>query len=219
MYASVAQQWFAQDRTVHLVKVFASDKQAIETWFSLGFGQVSVQGFRDTNYTHDKTTGIEVVPARTEHIELLVQLKSGHRRYESKAPMFIPAESATSDIIEAQREEMQAMLRDSECRCWMAFQNGNPAGMMSLRPAAGSGLSPLLQMTRMVYAEDALTGEAARDPNVRGVLLDAALNWARGRGYERFYIGFRPADSLARRVWFGVGFRPVAYWLMRNIAL
>ena len=70
MYASVAQQWLAQDRTVHLVKVFASDKQAIETWFSLGFGQVSVQGFRDTNYTHEKTTGIEVVPARTEHIIL-----------------------------------------------------------------------------------------------------------------------------------------------------
>ena len=114
---------------------------------------------------------------------------------------------------------MEALLRDPDRRCWVAFQNGNPAGMMSLRPAAGSGLSPLLQMTRMVYAEDALTDEAALDPNVRGVLLDAALNWARGQGYERFYTGFHSADTLARRFWFGVGFQPVAYWLMRNIAL
>ena len=216
MYASVAQQWLAEGDTFHFVKVFAADNQAVETWFSLGFGQVSVQGFRDTNYTHEKATGIEVVPARAEHIEMLVQLQSEHRRYESEAPMFIPFESASPDIIEARQEEMEALLRDPDRRYWVAFQNGNPAGMMSLEPAAGSGSSPLLQMTRMVHAADALTGEAARDPNVRGMLLDTALNWARGQGYERCYTGFTASDTLARRFWFGVGFQPVAYWLMRN---
>ena len=86
---------------------------------------------------------------------------------------------------------------------------------MDLRPAAGSGLSPLLQMTRMVFAKSALTGEAARDPNVRGVLLDTALNWARGQGYERVYTEFHAADTFADQFWVGIGFQPVAYWLMR----
>ena len=216
MYASVARQWIAEGDTLHFVKVFAADRQAVETWFSLGFGQATVQGFRDTNYTHEKVTGIEVVPARSEHIEVLVQLQSEHRRYESEAPMFLPFESASPDIVEARQEEMEALLRDPDRRYWVAFQNGNPAGMISLGPAAGSGLSPLLQMTRMAYAEHALTGEAARDPNVRGMLLDTALNWARGQGYERCYTGFTAADTLARQFWFGVGFQPVAYWLMRN---
>ena len=61
-----------------------------------------------------------------------------------------------------------------------------------------------------------MTGEAAHDPNVRSVLLDTALKWARGQGYERFYMSFPSADTLAHRFWFGVGFQPVAYWLMRN---
>ena len=181
MYASVAQQWLAEGDTLHFVKVFASDEQAVETWFSLGFGQVSVQAFRNTNYTHEKVTGIEVVPARAEHIQMLVQLQSEHHRYESETPMFIPFQSASPDMVEARQEEMQALLRDPDRRYWVAFQNGNPAGMMSLGPAASSGLSPLLEMTRMACAEDALTGEAARDPNVRGILLDTALNWARVR--------------------------------------
>jgi hypothetical protein len=219
MYAFVAAQWRAEGDTLHLVKVFACDRQANETWFSLGFGQVTVQGFRDTNYTHEKVTGIDVVPARAEHIEMLLQLQSEHRRYESEAPMFIPDRSAASDTIDARREEMGALLRDPDRRCWLAFQNGNPAGMMSLRPTAGAGLSPLLQMTSMVKLADWLTGNAARDPNVRGLLLDVALNWARGQGYERCYAGFNAGDTLARRFWFGVGFQPVAYWLMRNTAL
>jgi len=216
MYASVAQQWLAEGHTSHFVKVFAADRQAVETWFSLGFGQLSVQGFRDTNYTHEEAAGIEVVPARAEHIEMLVQLQAEHRRYQSEAPMLIPFESASPDIVEARQEEMEALLRDPDRPYWVAFQNGNPAGMMGLGPAAGSGLSPLLQMTRMVMVDDALTGEAARDPNVRGMLLDTALNWARGQGHERCYVEFRPADTLARQFWFGVGFQPVAYWLMRN---
>lgn len=219
MYAAVAQQWLDQRYSVHFVKVFASDKQAIETWFSLGFGQVSTQVFRDTNYIHENAAGIEVVPARAEHIELLVQLQAEHRRYESETPIFIPApaESATSDRVEAQREGMEALLRDPDSRIWVAFQNGNPAGMMSLQPAAGTGLSPLLHLTRMVFAGDALTGEAARDPNVRGVLLDTALNWARGQGYERVYAVYHAADTFAHQFWVGIGFQPVAYWLMRAL--
>ncbi len=81
---------------------------------------------------------------------------------------------------------------------------------MNLQPLAGSGLSPLLQMTRTVGVGDWLTGEAARDPKVRGVLLDMALNWARGQGYERCYIGFDAADNPAHNFWFSVGFQPVA---------
>ena len=216
MYASVAQQWLTEGDTLHFVKVFAADQQAVETWFSLGFGQVSVQCFRDTNYTHENATGIEVVPARAEHIEVLVQLQSEQRRYESEAPMFIPFESASPDIVEARQEEMEALLRDPDRPYWVAFQNGNPAGMMNVGPAAGSGLSPLLEMTRMASVGDALTSEAARDPNVRGMLLDTALNWARGQGYERCYYGFAAADTLARQFWSDVGFQPVTYWLMRN---
>ena len=219
MYASVAQQWLAEGHTSHFVKRFAADRQAVETWFSLGFGQLSVQGFRDTNYTHEGAAGIEVVPARAEHIEMLVQLQVEHLRYQSEAPMLIPFDSASPDIpdiVEARQEEMEALLRDPDRPYWVAFQNGNPAGMMGLGTTAGSGLSPLLQTTRMVVVDDALTGEAARDPNVRGMLLDTALNWARGQGHERCYVEFYTADTLARQFWFGVGFQPVAYWLMRN---
>lgn len=217
MYAAVAPQWLAKRCFFHFVKLLARDKQAIDAWFSLGFGQVSVQVFRDTNYTHEKATGIEVVPAQEDHIELLVHLQSEHRHYSAEAPMFIPAESGASDSIDARREEMTRLIRDPDRRCWVALRNGSAAGMMSLGPWLGSGLSPLLDLNRMVFVQDALTGEAARDPNVRGVLLDAALNWARGQGYERCYAAFRAADTLAHRFWFGVGVQPIAYWLMRRI--
>ncbi len=219
MYASVSQQWRAEGGTLHFVKVFANDKQANETWFSLGFGQVTIQGIRDTNYSHERATGIEVVPAQAEHIDILVQIQLEHRRSRSEAPMFIRYESPTSDSIEVLREVMEALLHATDNHCWVAFQNGNPAGMMNLRPPAGSGLSPLLQMTRTVVVREWLTGEAARDPNVRGVLLDTALNWARGQGYEHCYIRFSAADNLAHNFWYSVGFQPIAYWLMRNTAL
>ena len=217
MYAAVASQWLQQGYLVHFVKLLASDRQAVEAWFSLGFGQVSAQAFRDTNYTHEKATGIEVVPAQEDHIELLVQLQSEHRRYEAETPMFIPSEADPADSVDARREELTALLRDPVRRCWIAFRNGNAEGMMSLRPAAGSGLSPLLQLKGMVVVQDALTGEAARDPNVRGVLLDAALNWARAQGYERCYAMFHAADTFAHPFWFGAGFHRIAYWLMRRI--
>ncbi|HEY7043050.1 MAG TPA: GNAT family N-acetyltransferase [Nocardioidaceae bacterium] len=65
-------------------------------------------------------------------------------------------------------------------------------------------------------------GATATHPSQRGqgigrALVEAALDWAYGRGYETVSVDFESANPLARPFWLGIGFEPTGYRVRRMI--
>lgn len=209
LYGAVADDWLAKGCPVHQVKVFAGEREDLEAWFSLGFGQLDLQVLRDTSSVPHEQVQVDVRRALPEDAELVIGLQLELARDWATSPVFRPFALSDDDV----RKETSARLADPDRPCWVGSRGGDAIAFIALRPGPGSGLSPLLQLEQMVFVDWAL----ARDADVASAMLNHALDWARARRYEYCYGCFYSADLTARRFWLGNGFRPVACWLERRI--
>lgn len=61
---------------------------------------------------------------------------------------------------------------------------------------------------RKAWIEDVVVDAASRGRGIGGMLVRAAIAWARGRGADRVLLTSNPARSEARALYLRLGFRP-----------
>jgi len=81
---------------------------------------------------------------------------------------------------------------------WVAEQNGGVVGSVFVQPTAGIPGSAQL---RMLYVEP-----AARGQGIGATLVDQAVSFARGAGYERMRLWTHTIQEAARRIYAAAGF-------------
>lgn len=209
MYADLSRRWLAHACFGHCVTLFAHEREAIDAWFSLGFGLTVIDALRDLSPTGRPAAEVEIRRATAEDMHLITPLMLALRRHLAAPPIFIPL------IIEQGKGDLERWLSDPANALWLALQGGDTVAFIRLEPSRGE-VMPISDETT-VAVTGAFTKEQVRGQGVGTALLDHALDWARLAGYEHCSVDFESANIPSSWFWLGKGFRPVCYSLARRV--
>ena len=212
LYAAAAPRWLTAGCFAHYVLVPAADRQALDAWFSLGFGQQMARAVRDTGPVAGRAAaaGIEIHRGGPEDIEVVMRLVERLSRYHAEPPIFLPYLPETAA---GQRAHHEELLAGPANVYWLAYRGGHAAGMQVFVPPQPAMVTP----ERSIHLHEAYTEAAERGGGVAGALLDHAMAWARQAGYERCTVSWMTTNLLATRFWLRSGFRPLSYRLARFV--
>lgn len=213
LYAAAAARWFDEGRTRHYVLAPASDRELLESWARLSFGQQHAHGIRDVP---DAPWPESVRLATEDDIDVLVELSPLLVEHQERAPVFgigLPRES--EDEI---RASILEDLPNPKIGDLVAEQNGRVVGAYQLAPVELSGSHTSLARP----AGSVLLSWAATRPDVRGsgaglALMDASFAWAQEQGYDTMVTDWRETNLLSSRFWPRRGFRRSFIRLYRSI--
>lgn len=210
MYAALAPALLRLGIFDHQVLLPVSDRNAVEAWFSLTFGERMHVAGRGLESVKGELADVDIRLAGPEQVEEVWGLFAGLGRYNTTPPLFVP------DIYEdeAWRKELEEDLRRPENAFWTAYEDGEMAAVMYIRPTA-----------RMVFDRPpgtanlsiAFARKKARHGGFGTALLRRCVAWARDNGYQRIALDYFTYNLLGARFWQGHGFRPVATILQRRI--
>lgn len=212
LYAAAAPRWLANGCFAHYVQVAAWDAAAFDAWFSLGFGQFSVRATRSTTVPGAApAAGIDIRRGTVEDIDAVTRLSEGLSRHHADSPLFLPylaeAQAAGGDY-------HLAMLANPLAAYWLAFRGGRAVAMQTFHPPHTTEPDT---PERSIHLENAYTEPEERGAGVTTALLDRAMAWARGAGYESCTVSWMTANLPAARFWAAAGFRPTSYRLLRVV--
>ncbi len=209
MYASLSRRWLAHGCFSHGVTLFAHEREAIDAWFSLGFGLTVIDALRDASSVQRSVADIEIRRATPEDVDLVTPLELALRRHLARSPIFIPL------IIDEGRKNPEHWLPDSANALWLAFQDDNVVAFMRLEPA-GFEVMPISEKTTVAITR-AFTKENVRGQGIGTALLNHSLDWARSVGYKHCSVDFESANIPGSWFWLGKDFQPVCYSLTRRV--
>lgn len=212
LYARVAGRLVADRRLVHYVDVPAGET-ATTPWSDLGFGRELVHGLMAVKARGRQPRGVEALAIRRAGPGDLPQI--GRMAAESArglraAAVFQPQPEAA---LAALRTHYAAALADSRCGAWIASRRGEEIGMAVAVPAVPDPVTP----ESCVELVETFVAPSARGAGISRILLATALAWAYDNGHRYMSARWHSASPTAAGHWPSVGFRPVAYRLVRTL--
>ena len=212
LYAFSSQRWVDEGRTRHYALVPRFGDQ-VEAWFRLSFGAQQAHGI--------KAVELRAWPPGTRHaepvdLEALIELAPLVSDLHALAPVFSGVDR--DDDGDELRAVLAAEIASDEVGELVYERDGQVVASFELAPVEK------VSTHRGLAQPDgaACITWAASLPDVRGsgaglVLTEAALAWARERGYARIVTDWRETNLLASRFWPSRGFRRSFLRLYRSI--
>jgi GNAT superfamily N-acetyltransferase len=215
LYAAAAGPWFESGATRHYALVPATDRELVDAWFRLGFGQQQGLGLREVPAERAAPPeGVSVRRAGPDDVETVLRLDL-LGEFQAGSPTFSPTTAPDADEL---RAEMEEELADEDSAVFVAEVDSRAAGLATAAPVVYSSLH-----AGLARPEDAgILGYAATLPEVRGsgaglALTEAVYAWVRERGWGTIVVDWRVTNLLASRFWAGRGFRTSFLRLYRSI--
>jgi GNAT superfamily N-acetyltransferase len=209
MYARLSAHWVADGCVVHAISILANDRSAIEGWHGLGFGLAAADGVRTLSPLPEPGTEIEIRRAGPEDSEQMGDLISALQRHLMGAPTFLFR--GEPDRV----EQHAAWLADPANALWLAYQGTSVVACLGQGPPNPDACN-IIDDKGTTSIVSAFTREGARGRGIATDLLNRALGWARGQGFERCAVDWEPMNILGNRFWTR-HFHPVCYALMRHL--
>ena len=209
LYEHISEIWVRNGCLTHAISIFAHEKETVDTWFHLGFGNRCVDAIRPlTDVTGIKNNHCKIRIATEKDAERLLAIEREDRQYFSRAPLFMPAIDVPTidDMIES------LTLKDHFT--WIALDNEKPVAKMNIRKGGEYPFIADDEKTINVYGAYALP--EARGTGVAASLLNEIVQWAKARGYERLGVDYESFNRLGSRFW-EKHFTPFAYCMFRKI--
>jgi ribosomal protein S18 acetylase RimI-like enzyme len=217
LYGFAADRWVDEGRTRHYVQVPASERELLEAWYRLCFGQQHAAGVTEVP---DVPWPDGVREARPDDLEGVFELTPLIREHQADAPVFsanlrveTPEETRAAIVQEITNEEVGALVAKVDGRLVGGFIVA-AAEQAGDAPHAFTGLG---RPERASYLAWAVTRPEARGSGAGVALTDACFAWARGRSYETMVTDWRVTNLLSSRFWPRRGFRTTFLRLYRSI--
>ncbi|HNS51578.1 MAG TPA: GNAT family N-acetyltransferase [Anaerolineae bacterium] len=204
MYRCASPRWIADRCPVHAVTL-ADDHQGIEGWQWLGFGLAAVDGVRDLSPVQGGRANLSLRQAGPEDAGELTALDQALAQHMAAPPVYW-----THDA-----EDRCEWLRDPDHIAWLAYEDEEAVGCLGLELGRAGGCQ-IVQDEKTAGITIAYVREGARGKGITTALLNQALAWLRGHGYERCATDWEPMNPPANRYW-PKRFEVVCYSLMRWI--
>jgi GNAT superfamily N-acetyltransferase len=212
LYAALSEYWVDAGYFTHYAGVPATDRQALDAWFSLGFGQEFGFGVRRTTplAAERPDPNIDIRLAGPQDIDLVMRMVDANGAYHARAPMFSPY---LPETFLDHRQYHVDLLADPANAVWVAYRDGEPLGLQTFVPSMEGPSNP----ERCIHLQNGYTEPAARGSGVASILLAKSLAWAHQAGYEYCTVGWLTTNLLSSRFWQRSGFRPCFYRLCRSV--
>jgi GNAT superfamily N-acetyltransferase len=217
LYAALGEKWVAWGCFAHFALMPAADPALLDRWFALSFGIEQVHAIADLEAPNlsprPDPPGVTIRPATPEDRGHLEELSDVIWRHLVGPPVWgihLPERDP------GERVEWGDLVEDPKMRLWLAFCDGRLAGVQGYDWEEADRLDPLLPERCAGHAV-AGTREWARGRGIARALWRHAAAHARSAGWRYCKTDWRSTNLTASRVWPRLGFRPVAYRLVRRI--
>ena len=212
MYATIADQWLANGCFLHAITFYPHESEAIEAWFSVGYGLAVMDALQPLARAWDPvrlSPDIHIRRGGPDDVDRVTPLELGLDRHLSASPAYLPF------LVEDGRQGWQRWLADEKHALWLAHQGDEAVAYVRFEPSEGLVLPTSSDQT--VAITGAYTREEIRGQGVGTALLQRGFEWARGAGYTHCSVDFESANLPGSRFWLGSGFVPVCRSLMRRV--
>jgi GNAT superfamily N-acetyltransferase len=218
LYATLGRHWVAHGCFAHFVLAPAASRQITDAWFSLSFGLEQIHALLDLDSAPPGDHGaspasLEIRRAGPADRELLAEFSSiiwSHQIGEPVWGIMLP------ETVPEVREGWAELAEDSSITVWLAFLEGQPAGIQGFWPAEPSDLAMWIP-PKCVILSVAGTRPEFRGRGVGQALTRHGLAQARSAGARYCETDWRSTNLQAARFWPGEGFQPVVYRLVRRV--
>jgi ribosomal protein S18 acetylase RimI-like enzyme len=217
LYGFAASRWVEEGRPRHSVVVPAHDRELLDAWWRLSFGQQHAYGIREVVAPEAVTVpeGFEVRAPREEEIDDLIDVGLALPVHQRLSPVFGFALAWTR---EDERAEWVETLAGSEEKILIGSFEGRPVACWSLVDATRSGENRgLIRPDHACHLGFAATLPEFRGTGIGVALTEAALAWAAESGYPAMITDWRVTNLLSSRFWPRRGFRMSFLRLYRSI--
>ena len=212
LYAELADRWVRRGFFNHTVLVLDGDRALRDLWDSLGFGRWLTTAIRSVAEPVSDPPELDIRELGTDSLDVITALEAANARHHNSSPIFIPYLPEDREMF---RTRTEAMLEDPANAHFVAYEDGEPAGMNTFMTE--SRHSPLLQPERDIYLFQGIVYEPYRHAGIGRGLLAHSMRWARDHGYTTCSLHFFSANISGARFWTNNGFRPAAHVLSRHI--
>lgn len=212
MYAAIADHWLANGCFLHGITLYPHESEAIEAWFSVGFGLVVLDALQPLDRTWDPVRlppGIGILRGGPRDVDRVTPLELGLDRHLSASPTYL------AFLVKDGRHDWQRWLANERHALWLACQGIEAVAYLRFEPSEGLVLPTTSDQT--VAITGAFTREDVRGRGIGMALLRRGFEWARSEGYTHCSVDFESANLPGSRFWLGSGFVPVCRSLMRRV--
>jgi GNAT superfamily N-acetyltransferase len=214
MYAAIADRWLANGCFWHAISFYPHEREAIDAWFSVGFGLAVIDALQPLDPAHRPELARSAAPVDVRRggpgdVDTVTPLELALERHLAASPAYLPL------LIEGGRRGWESWLGDESHALWLAFQEGEAVGYLRFEPSEGLVLPTASDKT--VAITGAFTREDVRGRGIGTALLRRGFEWARSEGYTHCSVDFESANLPGSRFWLGSGFVPICRSLMRRI--
>jgi ribosomal protein S18 acetylase RimI-like enzyme len=216
LYGHAAATWVEQGRTAHYTLVPSHDRQLVDAWFRLGFGQQHMHAVREADMGPGiARSSVTVRPARRDDISKLAELELALPQHHGLSPVFSAGKVPSLDQTRSEWEE------DFEDPAFVPFVAehsgeviGSAIGCSIEKSTAHVGLSRPDRAGFLAFA--------AIFPQYRGLgagraLGETVVRWAGAAGYPSVVTDWRVTNLLSSRTWPRLGFRDTFVRLHRVV--
>lgn len=216
LYQLAAAEWADAGADVHFALVPAGDRELVDAWFRLGFGQQHVHAARPLPTTPATVpAALTVRRAERSDIPALAELELELPRHQARSPVFSAGELPTLEEAVADWEESF----DDEGFVHLVAEHagrvvGAAVGCPLERSSAHSGLA---RPDRAGFLAFAAVFPADRGLGAGRALGEAVLDWCREEQFRCVVTDWRVTNLLSSRTWPRLGFRPTFVRLHRRL--
>lgn len=216
MYEAIGGKWVGEARLNHAITILAHDRAALDTWFWTGFGMLVVDVVRALDPVETPAPGPgsaatgAVRAATLDDVPRLLSVVQEHELYYNRPPIWLPKAPLDSDA------ELVADISNPEVKIWMAEDAGGAVlGFFKSQTSKGDACE-IVWDEKSAACTGAYVLPDGRRRGTGALLLGAAVDWARGLGFERMSLDFEAANMHGRAFWLR-HFTPVCYSVLRHV--
>ena len=207
LYRHAAHLWVQRGITSHALTTFSHDKDTIDTWFWLGFGNRCVDAIRRVAPISTNQTNIAIKKIGLEALSELAEVESKLHTYFNHSPMFMPRQK--TDPV----DQLTQWLSEDNHHLWAAYRDGKVVGHMQIQP---EGESFITEHPDVMNITGAYVLDSERNTGVAVLLLDAIQKWQMDNGYPLCGVDFESFNVDGSRFW-NKYFTPYTYSVTRRI--
>ncbi len=212
LFGALADAYLADGIFDHTAHVPAGDPELDAAWNDLGFGRSTAVGARPTAPLESPASTLDVRIATPDDLDAVYEIAASGNAFHAQPPVFTPyMEPHTADDV---RKSFRAALANEAEAIHLALADGKPVGVLWVEGPKGS---PLFTPDEACYIGDTAVLPEARGAGAGAAMLEAALAWARERGYRNVTLHYNTANPLSSAFWKGNGFEPVMYHVRRHL--
>lgn len=218
LYAALATRWVQAGCFMHFAVIPATDREALETWYSLGFGQQQLYAVRELTPLELPPApaldpSIRIRRATLADLELLLDVAHLVFSQQQGAPVFSPF---LPEFSEDWHKDYEELLTDDANHIWLAERDSRALGFSIFgtpKPSPEDLLTPPDSSSLDVTA----TRPELRGQGIARALVALGLEESVRRGCRTCVTDWRTANLLASRFWPRFGFAGTAHRLFRHV--